>query len=194
MHCAFSPQQAAAHAQRLGGPAARDLASLWHSQGRSGGNVSSCQAAGGTGASASHLPDSNGVPPYGSEAGGAGAADSAGNSSSSSSTVGAAHTTAQQGSDATTSAAAASSSASRSPAQQQQQRQQSRQEQDRQNLPRRKRGNKLSNKDIYGGQYQLRSNTDWVEPWVTQTIPEERLPRWEGTKFFHVGHAYPSQS
>jgi hypothetical protein len=51
------------------------------------------------------------------------------------------------------------------------------------NLPKRQRGGKSANlkkADIYGGQYRLRGSTDWVEPWVTQTIPEERLPRWEG--------------
>lgn len=51
------------------------------------------------------------------------------------------------------------------------------------NLPKRQRSGKgadLKKADIYGGQYRLRGSTDWVEPWVTQTIPEERLPRWEG--------------
>ena len=51
------------------------------------------------------------------------------------------------------------------------------------NLPKRQRGSKganLKKADIYGGQYRLRGSTDWVEPWVTQTIPEDRLPRWEG--------------
>ena len=58
------------------------------------------------------------------------------------------------------------------------------------NLPKRQRSGKgadLKKADIYGGQYRLRGSTDWVEPWVTQTIPEDRLPRWEG-ELAHVNH------
>ena len=49
-------------------------------------------------------------------------------------------------------------------------------------LPRRQKrgGRRLNREDVHGGQYRIRQQSDWVEPWITQDIPEERLPRLEG--------------
>lgn len=180
----MSGQHAAVHVQRLSAPAARDLASQWPegpssrrsrdactaaAAGHSSNGADAASAANGTGPShAAH----SGRPADGSGSSPSNAPGSqtphtaAGSSSSDSTTSGSSSNSGRQ--SAADSAAAGSGGGVPK------------------DLPKRRdRKGRLSKADIYGGQYHLRSNTDWVEPWVTQTIPEDRLPRWEG-KFCSV--------